>query len=86
MTSRLPDPWEHASGYHLNGDGKAIKYAHPEGGAEIIVEAAADEEYGGLQYITFAFTEDRDPIEHPEIHDSKELAWETAAGWAEEHS
>lgn len=81
---RLPGPWQHESGYRLNADGKAIKYRHPDTKAEIVVEAAVNEEDGFLEYITFAFDGGGDSMAHPKIHSSKSAAWDTAERWADE--
>lgn len=85
MTNQLPDPWKHESGDRLNADGEAITYRHPETEAEITVEASVNEEDDEMEYIVFAFNDDRDSLKHPAIRRSKEAAWVVAQEWAEEH-
>lgn len=70
-----PNNWEHKSGYHLNADGKAIKYKHTEKPWEAIIESMNNQSNFGpnVQYYTAIFGETSMIKEH-EVFNSKENA------------
>ena len=74
--TREPDPWQHVAGYHLNADGKRIRYEHPDG-TEAYVEAGLNEDEGELEYRPTLFTPNGEMHEHPPVFlDSDEaLDW-----------
>ena len=64
-----PNNWQHKSGYHLNADGKAIKYEHTERAFVAIVEGIHNDHDHSLDYYTVIFDESVTPMEVVEGHE-----------------
>lgn len=81
-----PDMWEHITGYHLNADGKAIKYRHRDTGYVAHIEAMLNEQEGEMEYRPAIFDGNGTMVEYPRVFYVKDRAKAELDRLKEEHS
>jgi len=75
LQHNLPDQWSHASGYHLNADGKSIEYKHNSKPLRAIIESMNGDENGEVLYYTVMFdtsTREKEPVYEHQIFSNVE--------------